>query len=86
MEFDIANMRCGHCASMITKTVKFLDPEAEVAVVVRCLPPALGERQELVAEVDERHPPGPAAEREIESVQDRAALADALAQAGYPTA
>ena len=37
-----------------------------MAVVVRCLPPALGERQELVAEVDERHPPGPAAERELE--------------------
>ncbi len=62
MEFDIANMRCGHCASMITKTVKFLDPEAEVAV-------------DLVQK-----------KVTIKSVQDRAALADALAQAGYPTA
>ena len=37
-----------------------------MAVVVRCLPPALGERDELVADVDERHAPGSAAQRELE--------------------
>ena len=31
-EFDIEAMSCGHCVSMITKTVKLLDPEAKVEV------------------------------------------------------
>jgi len=31
-EFTIEAMSCGHCASMITKTVKLLDPEAKVVV------------------------------------------------------
>lgn len=31
-EFDIEAMSCGHCASMITKTVKSVDPKAQVEV------------------------------------------------------
>jgi hypothetical protein len=37
-----------------------------MAVVVRRLPAALGERDELVAQVDERHPPGSSAQLEVE--------------------
>ena len=37
-----------------------------MAVVVRSLPPALGERDELVADVDERHAPGSAAQLRLE--------------------
>ena len=61
-EFDVANMRCGHCASTITKTVRSLDPDAKVEV-------DLGQKKV-----------------KVESVRERAALADALTQAGYPTA
>ena len=61
-EFDIANMRCGHCASAITKTVKSLDPTAKVEV-------DLGQKKVR-----------------IETTEVRAALAQALEQAGYPTA
>ncbi len=61
-EFTIANMRCGHCASTITKALQSLDPEARVEV-------DLAHRKVLV-----------------ESTQDRATLAVALEQAGYPTA
>ncbi|MGH8857814.1 MAG: heavy-metal-associated domain-containing protein [Polaromonas sp.] len=32
MEFDIQSMSCGHCASVITQTVKRVDPDAEVSV------------------------------------------------------
>ena len=32
MEFEIPSMSCGHCASVITQTVKSLDPDAEVSV------------------------------------------------------
>lgn len=32
MEFDIPAMSCGHCASVITQTVKQVDPGAEVSV------------------------------------------------------
>lgn len=31
-EFTINDMSCGHCASMITKTVRALDSEAKVDV------------------------------------------------------
>ena len=55
-------MRCGHCASAITKTVKSLDPTAKVEV-------DLGQKKVR-----------------IETTQDRAGLAHALTQAGYPTA
>ena len=37
-----------------------------MAAVVGSLAAALGQRQELVAHVDERHPPGAAAQREVE--------------------
>jgi copper chaperone len=32
MEFTIADMHCGHCAGVITKTVQQLDPQARVQV------------------------------------------------------
>ncbi|MGH8831561.1 MAG: heavy-metal-associated domain-containing protein [Polaromonas sp.] len=32
MEFDIQSMSCGHCASVITQTVKQVDPDAKVSV------------------------------------------------------
>src|SRR3712207_7043659 len=43
-----------------------VDHEPEVPVRVRRLRPALAERQELVAHVDEGGPPGPAAQLEGE--------------------
>ncbi len=62
MEFKVEDMSCGHCASVITKTVKGLDAKATVDI-------DLG--QKLVR---------------IESTEDRAVLAQALEEAGYPTA
>ena len=59
-EFDIEAMSCGHCVSMITKTVKLVDPEAKV-------------------EVDLAHK-----KVKIDSTQDRATIAAALTEAGYP--
>ena len=32
MEFNIPAMSCGHCAGVITQTVKALDPSAQVNV------------------------------------------------------
>lgn len=32
MEFEVKNMSCGHCASVISQTVKLVDPDAKVAV------------------------------------------------------
>ncbi|WP_411880176.1 heavy-metal-associated domain-containing protein [Polaromonas sp. YR568] len=32
MEFNIPAMSCGHCAGVITQTVKALDPSAQVKV------------------------------------------------------
>lgn len=32
MEFNIPAMSCGHCAGVITQTVKALDPAAQVNV------------------------------------------------------
>ena len=32
MEFNIPAMSCGHCAGVITQTVKSLDPAAQVDV------------------------------------------------------
>ncbi len=61
-EFDIEAMSCGHCVSMITKTVKLVDPEAKV-------------------EVDLAHK-----KVKIDSTQDRAVIAAALTEAGYPPA
>jgi copper chaperone len=31
-EFDVQDMTCGHCVATITKTVKALDPQAEVMI------------------------------------------------------
>jgi len=31
-EFDVPSMSCGHCASAITRTLKGLDPGAEVSI------------------------------------------------------
>src|SRR6185436_11087527 len=43
-----------------------VDDETEVAGPVRRLRPSFGERDELVAHVDEGHPPGAAAQLELE--------------------
>ena len=56
----------GHALGGPERALLVVDDEAEVTVVVRCLPPALGERDELVADVDECHAPGSAAKRELE--------------------
>ena len=61
MEFKVEDMSCGHCASVITKTVKELDAQAKVEI-------DLG--QKVV---------------KIDSSEDRATLAQALDEAGYPT-
>ena len=53
-------MSCGHCASVITKTVQSLDPKAKVEI-------DLGQKKVSV-----------------DSSQDRAVIAAALAEAGYP--
>ncbi len=62
MEFKVEDMSCGHCASVITKTVKELDAKATVDI-------DLGHKTV-----------------KIESTEDRAVLAHALEEAGYPTA
>lgn len=59
-EFKIEDMSCGHCASVITKTVQSLDPKAKVEI-------DLGQKKVSV-----------------DSSQDRAVIAAALAEAGYP--
>ena len=62
IEFTVNDMSCGHCASVITKTVKALDSEAKVNIDLA---------QKKVG---------------IESTEDRATLAEALTEAGYPPA
>lgn len=62
IEFKVEDMSCGHCASVITKTVKELDAKATIDV-------------DLASKTVR-----------IESSEDRAALAHALDEAGYPTA
>ncbi len=62
IEFRVEDMSCGHCASVITKTVRELDALAKVEV-------DLGSKTVR-----------------IETNQDRATLAQALDEAGYPTA
>lgn len=61
MEFKVDDMSCGHCASVITKTVQALDAQARVEVDLA---------QKKVS---------------IESMQERAVIAAALDEAGYPT-
>lgn len=60
MEFEIPAMSCGHCAGVITETVKRLDPEATVSVDLQTRKVS------------------------VQTTQERPALAQALAQAGYP--
>ena len=60
MEFTIKDMSCGHCVSVITKTVQQLDAQARVQVELTS--------KKVV----------------VESSQPRAAIAEALADAGYP--
>ena len=62
IEFTINDMSCGHCASVITKTVQALDSAARVDIDLA---------QKKVA---------------VESAADRAAIAEALTEAGYPPA
>jgi copper chaperone len=62
IEFKVPDMSCGHCASVITQTVKQVDPQAKVEIDL------------------------PSHTVKVDSVQDRPALAQALAEAGYPTA
>ena len=60
MEFNVPDMSCGHCAGVITKTVKALDANASVNV-------------DLTAK-----------KVTVQTTQDRATVAAALAEAGYP--
>lgn len=60
MEFHVPDMSCGHCAGVITKTVKALDANATVSVDL------------------------PAKKVTVQTTQDRATVAAALAAAGYP--
>jgi len=62
IEFKVEDMSCGHCASVITRTVRELDAQAKVEI-------DLGSKTVR-----------------IESSEDRSALAQALDEAGYPTA
>lgn len=62
MEFKVEDMSCGHCASVITKTVKDLDAKATVDIDL--------DRKTV----------------KINSTEERAVLAQALEEAGYPTA
>ncbi len=62
IEFKVEDMSCGHCASMITKTVKELDAKATIEV-------------DLASKTVR-----------IASSEDRDVLAQALDDAGYPTA
>ena len=32
IEFEVKDMSCGHCVSAVTKTVKLVDPAADVQV------------------------------------------------------
>jgi copper chaperone len=32
IEFEVKNMSCGHCVGAVTKTVKLVDPAADVQV------------------------------------------------------
>ncbi|MEO7401848.1 MAG: heavy-metal-associated domain-containing protein [Polaromonas sp.] len=60
MEFNVPDMSCGHCAGVITKTLKALDANASVSVDL------------------------PAKKVTVQTTQDRATVAAALAEAGYP--
>jgi copper chaperone len=62
IEFKVEDMSCGHCASVITKTVKALDAQATVDI-------------DLTNKTVK-----------IDSNEERAALAQVLEDAGYPTA
>ena len=50
----------------LESAVSVIDDQPEVTVVVGFLPSTLGERDELIPDVDERHAPGPSAQRELE--------------------
>ena len=60
MELNVPDMSCGHCAGVITKTVKALDASATVSIDL------------------------PAKKVTVQTTQDRATVAAALAEAGYP--
>ncbi|WP_421956015.1 heavy-metal-associated domain-containing protein [Polaromonas sp.] len=34
IEFELQDMTCGHCAGMVNRTVKLVDPEAKIEVDV----------------------------------------------------
>ena len=53
-------MRCRDYGRLV------IDDEPEVAARIRTLRPWFGERNELVAQVDERHPVHPAAQLQLE--------------------
>lgn len=62
IEFEVKDMSCGHCAGVITKTVKLVDPDAKVQV-------DLSSKKVTV-----------------DSTEDRTSFAEAITEAGYPTA
>lgn len=61
IEFEVKDMSCGHCASVIATIVKLEDPGAKVQV-------------DLCSK-----------KVTVESTEDRASLAEAITEAGYPT-
>ena len=62
IEFQLPDMTCGHCASVVTRTLKLADPSCRIAIDL------------------------PAQKVQVHSTEDRQALADALAEAGYAPA
>ena len=48
MEFEVKNMSCVHCASVISQTVKLIDPDAKVAI-------DLGSKKLTIDSEEERH-------------------------------
>lgn len=62
IEFEIPDMTCGHCASMVGMVLHMVDPDCKVQI-------KLSQRKVTV-----------------ESTEDRAFLAEVLADAGYPPA
>ncbi len=56
LEFDIANLSCGHCARAVTEAVKEVDPAAQVEVDLptkHVKVQTQAERQKVVAALSE---------------------------------
>lgn len=62
IEFKLPDMTCGHCAGMVSQTLKLADADCRVDIDL------------------------PTQTVKVESTEERAALAQALSDAGYPPA